>query len=585
MRLPRCVRRDRIVNDRRHEKTWVLGMVVGLLLLTSVLVWHDLGVREVLGRDENATITKLDQPNLSAMLVATSMKVTGQPGNMQPLYFLLQYLFWPLVGRSAFMLRFLPSAFGLLGVVLAYKLGEALADRKVGLVAALLTALLPLHLRYAQIARPYSLLALLSLASAYFLVRSLATNRPRHWVGFVLTAALAFYTHYNSLFVLAAEGLYASVVWLVTLIAVGKRQQPAQRLVGPVVSFVAVGILCTPGLLRLLRLPWVELGTGIEPGSGMMVELAVPFFRHFMYMSGLKTIGVQNLFFGLIFLGLLAALYRRRWHVALFTVVWLALPFVTLALMPEPRPFEERYVIFVTPVAFVLIGQALVTVGDLLGDLVARWNIKGAQWAVAAALSIGLASLLIAPLRAYYDINRSADRLDQTLVVVERNARAGDVIVVSPRFFVRPLAVAGAEVRYLLEHLSPGELDGLAARFNRIWILYTSYLPPAELQEPLDRWVQSEPDRLVRVPVKAISALAFGTLAPTEPEADLQDRIAVLEDLAQNSAGKAEAWQRYGLLADAYQALGDLYAGRGDAARAAECRDKADRIRATAPPP
>jgi hypothetical protein len=101
------------MGDRKDGEIWMLGLVAGLLL-TAALVWHDLGAREVLGRDENATITKLDQPSLLAVLEATNMKVTGQPGNMQPLYFLLQYPFWSLTGRSVFMFRFLSSAFGLL---------------------------------------------------------------------------------------------------------------------------------------------------------------------------------------------------------------------------------------------------------------------------------------------------------------------------------------------------------------------------------------------------------------------------------------------------------------------------------------
>ncbi len=100
--------------------------MIGLLLLAAALVWHDLGTREVLGRDENATITKLDQPDLKAVFDVTYMKVTGEPGNMQPLYFVLQHLFWPAIGRSAFMLRFLSAAAALLTVVLTYKLGEAL---------------------------------------------------------------------------------------------------------------------------------------------------------------------------------------------------------------------------------------------------------------------------------------------------------------------------------------------------------------------------------------------------------------------------------------------------------------------------
>ncbi len=108
----------------------------------------------------------------------------------------------------------------------------------------------------------------------------------------------------------------------------------------------------------------------------MTVELTAPFFRHYLYMSGLKTKSVQNLFFALTALGLVAALVRRRWRAALFGCLWIAVPFVTLAAMRTPRPFEERYVIFVTPVAFLLVGYGLVSLGEGLGALARRWKLR-----------------------------------------------------------------------------------------------------------------------------------------------------------------------------------------------------------------
>ncbi len=565
-----------MVKVHSQNENRALGLMVALLLFAAILAWHDLGTREVLGRDENATITKLDQPTLRAVLDATHMKVTGQPGNMQPLYFLLEHLFWPLVGRSAFVLRFLSSVFGLLGVVLTFKLGEALWNRETGLVGALFTALLPLHVRYSQIARPYTLLALLSLASAYYLVRGVQGDRPRHWVGFVLTATLNFYTHYNSLMALAAQGLFAGVVWLATLVAVMKKRQSPRRLVAPILSFIAVGLLCAPGLLRLARL------AGMQSTNEASLALTLPFFRQFLYKIGLTSGWRQGLILGFMVLGLCATLYHWRWRSALFTILWLSVPFVILSAMDLPRPFVERYVIFVPPVALLLVGQGVVAVAELLSRFSHRLHTRSVG---TAAIAVGLALLFAAPLRAEYAANRAVHRLDDTLAVVERHARAGDVVVVSPRFFVRPLVVNGAEVLYLTEHLSTEQLDDLVESFQRIWILYTSYLPPVELQEPLDQWVQSRPDEFARIPIKAITALAYHNHTTTDPEAILKDRVILLTELAQVSAGKQEAWLRYSALADAYDSLGELHSSRGDPILAAEYQRKADEARETAPRP
>jgi hypothetical protein len=497
----------------------------------------------------------------------------------------LFYWFWPLVERSAFMLRFLSSAFGLLTIAFTYKLGEMLFERGVGLVGALLTSVLMLHVQYSQIARPYTLLAALSLASACFLVIALRTNRPIHWAGFVLTATLNFYNHYNAVFVLMAEGLFTAVVWLATLVSVQGRKQAPRRLLGPVLSFLTVGILCAPGLIRLFGLPWVGLEGQAETGGKIAIELSLSFFRGFMYRIGLQTGGLQNLIVALMGLGLVAGLYRRRGQAALLSALWISLPFIVLSLMKSPRPFEERYLIFVPPVAFLLVGQGVVLGADLLSALGRRSSVRGLRWAIMFALSAGLALLVARSLSSYYAANRAADRLGHTIEVAERQARSGDVVVISPRSLVRPLAVEGADVLYLREHLSPAELDDLSSRYQRMWILHTSFIPPAELQEPLDQWVQTKLDVLVRVPIKAVNVLTFGIVSPTEPEADLKDAITVMEDLSQSPSGRYETWARYNLLADAYQALGDYYASQGESGLAAEYWDKAEEARTAVPPP
>ena len=550
-------------------------------------MWHDLGAHEVLGRDENATILKLDQPDLRSLLRVVPIKVSGQPGYMQPLYFVLEYYVWPLVQRSSFMLRFLSSAFGLLAVAVTYRLGRALWSREAGLIGGLLTALLPLLVQYAQIARPYSLLVLLSLASAYFLVRAWATNRPAYWAGFALTGAASFYAHYNALFALASEALFTAVVWLAALVAERRKRRPplrSGRLAGPLLGWLALGLLCAPGLIQLASLPWAGLRGG-EAGAEITVRLSGQFFADFTANIGLTSPWLRALLIGLVAVGLAAALYRRRWQAVLLTALWVTVPFVFLATVKSPRPFVERYLIFVPPMALLLAGQGVAAIGHGL----AAWGPlrrKSPAWlgaAAAVACCAGLMLLFARPLRAYYKGNRAVDRLGETVVVIERNARAGDAVIISPRFFIRPLAVNGAEVLTLTRHLSPAELDDLAARYDRIWLLYTSNLP-AELQEPLDRWYLSHKSEFAQVPIKAITALAYRNLALTDPVAGLKDKIAILEELAA-SDHKAEAWLRHGILADAYQALSALYVDQGRSDLAAEYQQRADQTRVEVPAP
>ena len=570
---------------RAASRVVALTLPVAILLLSTALTWYDLGTREVLGRDENVTIVHLDQPDLAAVLDTIGIKFTGQPGNMQPLYFVLQHLFWPLVGHSAFVLRFLPSVFAILAVALTYKLGAALFNRPAALLGALLTAMLPLHIRYAQIVRPYPLLAALALASAYFLVRAWQTGRGRYWAGFAVAAALAFYTHYNALFVLAAEGLAAAATWLATLVAVARRRSEPRRLLPPILAVALLAALCLPAALQLGGMSWASLNADGEAAGQVTVELTKPFFRGFLFRSGLMSGWLQALVVGLAVVGLLAAALGRRPLAALLAALWISLPFVILAVAPSPRPFEERYVIFVPPMLLLLAAYGVVAAGRGLGRLLpgGRGLVPGRV--AAGGLAAALILLLLRPLQVSYAYNRSATRLEEVLAIVEKHAGPGETILVSPRFVVRPLRPAGARVVYLAGHPSPAEVDAYARDATRLWILCTSYLPPAELQEPLDVWLQAHLDEFVRVPIKTVNALAFGTLAAQDPEAHLQAQIAVLEDLAGQSVNKHEDWQRHSALADVYQALGDLYRDRGQPALAAEFWGKADSARAAAPRP
>jgi len=162
--------------------------------------------------------------------------------------------------------------------------------------------------------------------------------------------------------------------------------------------------------------------------------------------------------------------------------------------------------------------------------------------AATVAFCSGLALLFARPLRVYYTENRTVDRLGETVVVVERNARrrCRDRLA---RFFIRPLAVKGADVLYLTQHLSLAELDDLAARYDRIWLLYTSNLPAS----CRSRWTS------VTWPIRGNSpryrsrhhGLAYRNLALTDPEASLKPRSRCWKELAQVTQGGGLAAPRH----------------------------------------
>jgi mannosyltransferase len=108
-------------------------------------------------------------------------------------------------------LRSLSALLGVALVALVYALGRLLAGRGAGLAAALLAAVNPFQVYYAQEARMYVLLAALG-ALAFYAALMWAATGPREGVHrwgllYVLAAAAGLYTHYAFPMALAAVNL------------------------------------------------------------------------------------------------------------------------------------------------------------------------------------------------------------------------------------------------------------------------------------------------------------------------------------------------------------------------------------------
>ncbi len=145
-------------------------------------------------------------------LSALATMVTRRDPNMSLYYFLLNA--WVrLCGESEAAVRFPSALFGALAVPVVYCLGCRLFGRAAGAVAALLLALNAFMVQYAQTARAYSLLVLLTALSCLFFVREIERPSKRNRLGYVIASALAVYAHYFAVWVLAAQ-------W-VTLMATG----------------------------------------------------------------------------------------------------------------------------------------------------------------------------------------------------------------------------------------------------------------------------------------------------------------------------------------------------------------------------
>jgi 4-amino-4-deoxy-L-arabinose transferase-like glycosyltransferase len=298
-----------------------------------------------------------------------------------PLYYAIVSAWGHIAGWSEWSLRFLSLFFGVLCVPLLFVVARGWsADRpRVALFAAALTATHPLLIYYAQEARMYALLLALSLAATVVLLPSyFGAMAWRRWLGYGLLGALALYTHYFALFLLAA----LAVAWLWQF---GSHRQGLGR-------FAAAH-----GLIALLYAPWalvVVRRFGVDAsywqGSLKMDEalrsVAARFIGGETLAEGSAVVWAA-LILGLTLVGWIALVVwaPERRSALRFAALGLVIPVASALLLAALAPkFNPRY---------VLLGlSGLILIWAFLLDALAARPGFGARMA-----TLGAAALLLTP--------------------------------------------------------------------------------------------------------------------------------------------------------------------------------------------
>ncbi|MGQ0832565.1 MAG: glycosyltransferase family 39 protein [Microthrixaceae bacterium] len=180
----------------------VLGAVtVGAFVLRLA------GLRQSYFGDELFTYEIATRPDLDAVIEGVRSQLEVTP----PLYFILAWGARRL-GDPLTWMRVPSLVAGVATVPLVYRLGVRTVGRSPALVASALFALNPLATFYSTEARAYALVTMLVTMSTLALLRALETDDWRWWAAFAALESAAMYSHYTSIFVIAAQGLWAVVL-------------------------------------------------------------------------------------------------------------------------------------------------------------------------------------------------------------------------------------------------------------------------------------------------------------------------------------------------------------------------------------
>jgi uncharacterized membrane protein len=268
-----------------------------------------------------------------------------------PLYFLLARLWTEIFGYSVANIRGLSVFFSLLVFPCLFWLcRELFASSAVGWVAIALVAITPLHVLYAQEARPYSLWTVEILLSSALLLRAMRRQTRWSWVAYGVSLTLGLYTQLLFSEIMIAHGIYVAIV-----------ENTFTKFFTRRLSATARAYLITTVISLLALIPWLILFFGnLEQVQEATATLNLPYqFSTLMnewvlnFSRGLidRELGPLNTV-GLILFGFapLYYLYRRTPQVAWLMILSLvAVSFLLLAVpdvfLGGQRSLRIRYLI------------------------------------------------------------------------------------------------------------------------------------------------------------------------------------------------------------------------------------------------
>jgi dolichol-phosphate mannosyltransferase len=349
----------RLGASRRHlRQQWAM---IGIILFAMLLRLPSLGAQSI-AFDESYSLV-VGQANWHILFQAIL-----SDGVHPPLFYILHKGALALWGISEFGQRFSAAVFSILSLALGYKTGQVLLNRRVGLFAALLLALNPLHVWLAQEARMYSLLGVLTIISMMAFWQAIHTNRRRAWITLTAVNSIIFVLHYFGFLMPAIQFIFIVLTF---------RRNHRHLRVWSMVQFIAA----------IPLLPWLIATASREVQTFGIGFLVRPTALDLPFTFWNLAVGSSNLFWpasvlaitvsGVALINALRPINPHK-EAQLLTGLWALLPPVITWLVSQRRSFyADRYLSFVIPGLILLFAFGATRVARspwpvlLIGGLVA----------------------------------------------------------------------------------------------------------------------------------------------------------------------------------------------------------------------
>ncbi len=289
----------------------------------------------------SVTFVNLPWPQLADL-------VSRAEANMA-LYYVLLKIWVGWFGDSEFAARLLSALFAMAGVAMTYGVGVQLFSIRVGFLSAILLAVNAFFISFAQEARGYTLLLLLTGISMFLFIRWVERQTYRNALTLGLVNVLLLYSHIFGIFALLAQAM--SLAFLAPR-TVRWRSAAASALFTMTLS-VPLGVFILTR--ESLSLGWIaksslrsiiDLFLNITGGGGKPLLMSY-FLPCLLSVAALAKAGIQF------------KRSRTVWRYALL-FCWLFVPILSIYLLSLFKPFFiYRYMFFCLPALVLLTGLGL----------------------------------------------------------------------------------------------------------------------------------------------------------------------------------------------------------------------------------
>jgi hypothetical protein len=156
--------------------------------------------------DEFSALFRTRFDNFSDLIYYGVKTTDTHPAGVQ----VFMYFWVNLFGESEMVVKFPFVIFGLLAIVMAYKVGSLWFNKTVGLFVVLFLSVLQYPITYSQFARPYASGLFFAILMVWFWTHVVfypEKKRILNRVGFIISAAICAYNHHFSLFLAGLVGI------------------------------------------------------------------------------------------------------------------------------------------------------------------------------------------------------------------------------------------------------------------------------------------------------------------------------------------------------------------------------------------